>query len=257
MPDLGTLCADLAAEHAVVDGLVAGLDEAGWRTPTPSVPWTIRHQIVHLAYFDEVAVRTVTDVASFIRERDAAVGDMAAYEAATLERGLTLRPAELLAEWRAGRARLLEVYGGLDPKTRVEWYGPPMSAPSMVTARLMETWAHGVDVADALRVPVSASARLKHVAHIAVRALPFSFAINGRPAPETPVLVELTAPDGSTWSWNDPAATNTVRGPALDFCLLLTRRRRLAETAVTASGEVAEEWLDIGQAFAGPALPRR
>ena len=257
MPDLGTLCADLAAEHAVVDELVADLDDAGWSTPTPSVPWTVRHQIAHLAYFDEVAVRTVTDEDSFLQERDRALGDMAAYEASTLERGLAQTPAELLAEWRDGRSRLLEAYAGLDPKTRVEWYGPPMSAPSMVTARLMETWAHGVDVADALRVPVSASARLKHVAHIAVRALPFSYVVNGRPVPETLVHVELTAPDGSTWSWNDPAAADSVRGPALDFCLLLTRRRRLSETAVKGSGDVAMEWLDIGQAFAGPALPRR
>ena len=257
MPDLATLCDDLAAEHETVDALVAPLDAAGWEAPTPSVPWTVRHQVVHLAYFDGVAVLTATDEPAFLRERERAVGDMAAYEVATLEPGLALPVDELLAQWRAGRRRLLDIFRGLDPKRRLEWYGPPMSVPSMVTARLMETWAHGVDVADALGAPVRPSERLRHVAHIAVRALPFSYAVNGRPAPDAPVRVELDAPDGSMWSWGEAGGENTVRGPALDFCLVLTRRRRADETALVATGPVAVEWLDIGQAFAGPALPRR
>jgi uncharacterized protein (TIGR03084 family) len=134
-----------------------------------------------------------------------------------------------------------------------------MSAASSVTARLMETWAHGQDIADALEVTRPATARLRHVAHLGVATMSFSFQAHGQPVPTAPVRVELTAPgeDGTTWTWGPPEASDLVRGDALDFCLLVTQRRHRLDTGVRATGPVATAWLEVAQAFAGPPGPGR
>ncbi len=164
----------------------------------------------------------------------------------SVEPGRSRSPAELLAWWRDGRAALLDALGPLDPRARVPWYGPPMSARSFATARLMETWAHGQDVADALGVERRPTGRLRHVAHIGVRARPFSYAIHGLPLPAEPVAVVLVGPDGDTWSW-DEGAEDVVTGPALDFCLVVTQRRHPPTSTCRSSG--------IGPA-SGSASPR-
>jgi uncharacterized protein (TIGR03084 family) len=132
-----------------------------------------------------------------------------------------------------------------------------MSAASMATARLMETWAHGLDVADALGVKRPATARLRSIAHIGVRTRDFAFAINGLAAPADSFRVELIAPDGSTWTWGPEDAAQRVAGTAEGFCTLVTQRRPRAGLDVTAEGDDARRWLTIAQAFAGPPGPGR
>jgi uncharacterized protein (TIGR03084 family) len=127
-----------------------------------------------------------------------------------------------------------------------------MSPASMATARIMETWAHGQDVADALGVVREPTARIKHVCHIGVRTMGFAFLLNGLASPEAEVRVELTGPGGEAWTWGPEDAENRVSGPALDFAWLVTQRRNREELAIEASGPVAEEWVPIAQAFAGP-----
>jgi uncharacterized protein (TIGR03084 family) len=126
-----------------------------------------------------------------------------------------------------------------------------MSAASFVTARLMETWAHGQDVVDALGQTRPASARLRHIAEIGVRARPFAYAINGLPMPEQAPRIELDAPDGDVWTWGPEEASGTISGPALDFCLLVTQRRHRDDLTLTVSGADAEQWMAIAQAYAG------
>ncbi len=126
-----------------------------------------------------------------------------------------------------------------------------MKPASMATARLMETWAHGQDVADALGVTREPTARLRHIAHLGLRTLGFAFTVHGLPAPERPVRLELTAPDGGAWAFGPADAQDVVTGPALDFCLLVTQRRHRDDLALTATGPVATAWLPIAQAFAG------
>jgi uncharacterized protein (TIGR03084 family) len=143
----------------------------------------------------------------------------------------------------------------IDPTTRVPWYGPSMAARSFVTARLMETWAHGQDIVDALGVTRTPTARLRHVAHIGVRARPFSYALHGLTLPAIGVAVRLTGPDGQEWTWgeweSDKSPLNSVSGSALDFCLVVTQRRHLFDTGLDVVGDVAIEWMTIAQAFAG------
>ncbi|MCW2514243.1 MAG: hypothetical protein JWR11_3285 [Mycobacterium sp.] len=257
MAGADAVVADLRAESDALDELVAGLDADGWRRETPAPGWTIAHQIAHLWWTDRVSVVAVTDEAGFAEiVKDAATNPLGFVDEGA-ERLATTPPAEMVADWRVCRARLhdelLEVADG----RKLPWFGPPMSAASMATARLMETWAHGLDVADALGVARPATARLRSIAHIGVRTRDFAFAVHGLPAPAEPFLVELRAPDGTTWSWGPADAAQRVTGSAEDFCMLVTQRRPPAELDVTAVGDDAATWLTIAQAFAGPPGPGR
>jgi uncharacterized protein (TIGR03084 family) len=249
--DMAALAADLAAESAVTRSLVAGLDEAGWHTPTPAAGWDIADQISHLAYFDEVTVRSALHPAEFEAELAAAPEDVDPDAIAARLRDRT--GAQLLAWFDTARADLLNTFRNLDPRARLPWFGPPMSAASSLTARIMETWAHTQDIADALGVTREPTSRLRHVAHIGVGARAFSYAVNGKALPETPVRVELTGPDGDLWTWGPAEADNRVTGPALDFCLLVTQRRHRDDLALVVEGPAAAEWMSIAQAFAGAA----
>ena len=250
--DMTALAADLAAESAVTRALVAGLDEAGWHTPTPAAGWDIADQVSHLAYFDEVAVRSAVHPEQFRAELAAAAAAGAVDPDAIAARFRGRSGADLLDWFDTARADLLNTFKNLDPRARLPWFGPPMSAASSLTARIMETWAHTQDIADTLGVTREPTTRLRHVAHIGVGARAFSYAARGKTPPDTPVRVELTGPDGQPWAWGPEDAVNRVTGPALDFCLLVTQRRHRADTAVRAEGRIADQWLSIAQAFAGP-----
>jgi uncharacterized protein (TIGR03084 family) len=247
------LADDLAAESAVLRGLVAGLDAAGWRRDTPAEGWTIADQVCHLAYFDDIAVQSAVDPDAFRAEleRIKTAGGVDPDGVAAQFRDLS--GGELLRWFDLSRERLVETFRGLEPGLRVPWFGPAMSAASSLTARIMETWAHGQDVADALGVQREPSARLRHVAHIGVGARAYSYAVNKIELPQAPVRVELEAPDGQLWTWGPPDATDRITGTALDFALLITQRRHRDDLALQVSGPAAEEWARIGQAFAGEA----
>jgi uncharacterized protein (TIGR03084 family) len=250
--DPTAVLADLAAEGNALDAVVADLDETAWLQSTPAEGWTIAHQVAHLAWTDEWALAAARDPEAFVRSI-AGAGDrlQTAVDNAAIA-GTTHPPELLLARWRAGRAALAERLAALPDRTRLPWFGPPMSVASMATARLMETWAHGLDVTDALQLPPSVSPRLRHVAHLGVRTRDFAFATRGLPAPAEPFRIELTGPDGEAWAWGPEDATQRVTGPALDFCLRVTQRRHRDDLALAATGADADRWLDIAQAFAGP-----
>ena len=251
--DMTALAADLAAESVVTRALVAGLDEAGWHTPTPAAGWDIADQISHLAYFDEVTVQSALDPGRFkagLAEAEASGGinpDTIAV------RFRDRSGAQLLAWFDTARGELLNTFKNLDPRARLPWFGPAMSAASSLTARIMETWAHTQDIADALGVTREPTDRLRHVAHIGVGARAFSYAVHGKSVPAADIRVELTSPDGTMWTWGPAEAENRVSGPALDFCLLVTQRRHRNDLSLAIEGPAAIEWMAIAQAFAGAA----
>ncbi len=244
---------DLAAEGDWLDGLVAPLDDAAWRAPTPAEGWDVATSIAHLAWTDEVALLAAADKAGWDAVVMAALETAGAVVDEEALAGGAVPPAELLARWRTARSRLADALRAHDPATKLPWFGPPMSPTSMATARYMETWAHGLDVAEALGVTVEPHDRVRHVVHLGVRTRRFSFAGNGLPAPTEEVRVELTAPSGELWEYGDPGATQRVAGPAWDLALLVTQRRHRSDLALTAEGEEADRWLDVAQAFAGPS----
>jgi uncharacterized protein (TIGR03084 family) len=243
------ICDDLDAELASLDALVASLDEAEWDTPTPAVGWSVRDQISHLWFFDQRALLALTDVEGFARDREVLLAGGGTD--ASIEPGRSISGAELLARWRDDRSRLVDVAREVDASVRVPWYGPAMGARSFITARLMEAWAHGQDVVDALGATREPTERLRHVAHIGVRARPFSYAVRGMSVPDADISVALTTPNGDTATWGAPDLPDRVRGPLLDFCLVVTQRRHVNDTALEVDGGAALEWIGIAQAFAG------
>jgi uncharacterized protein (TIGR03084 family) len=245
--------ADLRDESADLLAILRPLDAAGWALPTPAAGWSVQDQVNHLAWFDESAALAVTDPDEFRAGATALSGAAADFPDLLVTRQRGMAPSATHDWFRTARAAFLDVAAAHDGATRLPWYGVPMSLTSSVTARLMETWAHGQDVADALGVTRQPTARLRHVCHLGVATRAFSFRLRGLPVPEQDVAVELSAPDGALWSWGSTADGQRVSGPALDFCLLVTQRRHLADTSLTAEGAVAAAWLRIAQAYAGSA----
>ncbi|MEU5714804.1 TIGR03084 family metal-binding protein [Streptomyces sp. NPDC020403] len=249
---------DLAQESAELDLLVAGLSAHEWAAPTPAEGWGVAHQIAHLTWTDEVALVAATEPGAFAAEVEKALSAPGTFvDEAAGEAVAALTPEALLVEWREGRARLQEALRRMPAGARMPWYGPPMSAASMATARLMETWAHGQDIADALGVARKPTARLRHVARIGVRARDYAYAVRGLQPPAEEFRVELRSEDGEPAVYGPEDAAQRITGPLLDFCLLVTQRAHRADLAVEASGPDADRWLDIAQAFAGPAGPGR
>jgi uncharacterized protein (TIGR03084 family) len=251
-PRLAGVLADLAAEGDRLEQLVAPLDAAGWRTPTPAPGWTIAHQVAHLAWTDETAVKAATDKEAWDATVLEAMADPDGYVDAAAARGAEVDPAELLERWQVARRMLADALEQHPPGVKIPWYGPPMSPTSMATARFMETWAHSLDVHEALGVPHRPIDRIRHVVHIGVRTRNFSFGVHELDPPAEEFRVELTAPSGEVWAYGPEGASQTVRGSAYDFCLLVTQRRHRADLDLVATGPDAERWLDVAQAFAGP-----
>jgi len=257
MADPGPMVADLRAESDDLDALVASVAAARWADPTPSPGWTVAHQIGHLLWTDRVALISVTDEAGFTEVLAGAVQDPVGFVDAGAEELAAMPPSELLTDWRTTRKGLHEALLTVDEGRKLPWFGPPMSAASMATARLMETWAHGLDVADALGVKRPPTERLHSIAHLGVRTRDYAFVVNELAPPSEPFLVELRAPGGDTWSWGPADAAQRVTGVAEDFCLLVTQRRPRNALDIAAHGADAQRWLEIAQAFAGPPGPGR
>lgn len=246
------ICDDLAAEHDAVDALLVGLSEAQWHQATPAAGWDVADTVVHILQADLAALLAVSDpdgfeaakadMASGRRPLDSAFGD---------PRGKT--GAEILEWWRDSRTRMIAAFRARQPKDRIPWFGPPMSALSFATARLMETWSHGSDIAATFGTSLPATDRLRHVCHIGVTTRGWSYVNRGLAVPEGDIHVALVAPSGATWTWGPADAAATVTGSAEDFALVVTQRRPLEDTELVCTGAIALDWMRKAQAFAGAA----
>ena len=250
---LDQVLADLSAEGDDLEALVAPLDEEGWRIPVPAEGWDIATTIVHLAWTDECAIAAGTDKAAWDALVLSAISDPEGFVDAEAYAGARATGAEILTRWRASRPALVAVLRDHPAGEKLPWFGPPMSPTSMGTARFMETWAHALDVYDALGLTYRPTDRIRHVAHLGVRTRNFAFGVHGLEPPAEEFRVELTAPSGELWAWGPEDAGQSVTGPAYDFCLRVTQRRHRDDLDLVASGPDADRWLDIAQAFAGPA----
>lgn len=248
------ICDDLHAEHAALDAVVATISEEQWTTATPAEGWDVKDTIVHLIQADMAASLAVNDPEGFadakrqMMEGGGSLGFFATTDGRT--------GAEILELWRSERDKMLTAFRSRGRKDRIPWFGPDMSTLSFATARLMETWSHGQDVADTVGAPWPATDRLKHVCHIGVTTRGWSYMVRGREIPPGDVRVELTAPSGEQWTWGPDDAADTITGSAEEFALVVTQRRQPSSTSLVATGPLATEWLSIAQAFAGePTLP--
>jgi len=250
------LCRQLAQEHAALDENVKALSDSKWDMITPFDDWTIRQEICHIAYFDDKARLAATDPEGFqtdmmqILEGLTSVDD---FFTKTIKELMKRSPKALMDFWIDERTKMINAIEVLDPQDKIGWYGPPMTAESFVIARMMETWAHGQDIVDALKIKRIPTERLKHIAHLGVKTFGWSYKNRGRKKPGEKVCVELTSPSGETWRWNPEQTQNSITGSAEDFCLVVSQRRHIDDTRLIASGPIAREWMTIAQVFAGPA----
>ncbi len=250
-PSFEDLVADLEAETAALRGLLAPLAYGDWSRPTPADGWTIADQMSHLMFFDEMNTLAAADPEAFRAQLEAVFGDPAGIVDGATLRLRSLTADEIDRRFEASRAAMIEAFRALPPGTRVPWYGPDMSAASSLTARIMETWAHGQDIADTLDAPHIATRALRNVAHICARTMPNSFRTRGLDIPDVDVRVELDGGDEMPWAWGSDAH-DSIRGNAVEFCLVCTQRRHIDDTTLRVAGSTARKWMEIAQAFAGP-----
>ncbi|MEJ3747478.1 TIGR03084 family metal-binding protein [Actinomycetes bacterium KLBMP 9797] len=258
MSELSQVIAALTADAAEVDALVADLDPARWRLPTPAEGWTTADQIGHLAFIFRIAGMAAGRPAAFqeLTARVADVGFDAAVNAALADYAQHQPPA-LLARWRSERDAGIRALAAVPAGQVVPWLVNPLPPDVLARAGMMELFGHGQDIADALGVARVHTDRIGHLVGFGVRTWEFGYQARGQQPPAEPFRFELTAPSGALWTYGPAGAAQCVRGPAVDFCLLVTRRRHRADLALTAVGRAADDWLDIAQAYRGPAGPGR
>lgn len=259
MSELDDVIAHLVAEGDIVDRLVADLDESGWSTPTPAQGWTVAHQIAHLSFVFRLAGMAAGQPEAFAG-LTARIQDPGAFDAAVngaLAQYEPFTPAELLPRWRAERAAAQQALAAVPADSLVPWLVRPIPPAVLAAAGMMELVGHGQDIADALGVTREWTDRIKHVVGFAIAVWDFGYQARGLTPPDVRFGFELVAPSGAVWRFGPDDARQRITGSAVDFCLLVTRRRHRADLDVTAVGADADAWLDIAQAYRGPAGPGR
>ena len=252
---------DLLAEAETLHGFLRTLDPADWSRETAFLRWTPWDVVAHLHFFDRISLRSLEGREVFARSRDELVGLLQEGETnqriARREFG-ELAPEALLERWQGTCRELATRLGESDPGRRLPWFGPDMGVRMFTTARLMETWAHGQEIYDLMRVARVPTDRIRHICVIGVKTFGWSFANRGLEIPGPPPYLRLRAPSGAIWEWNEPSDRERIEGPAVDFCQVVTQVRNVADTALDVRGEVATRWMSIAQCFAGgPADPPR
>jgi enediyne biosynthesis protein E11 len=249
--------ADLTAESEEIDKMVAGLDASGWDTPTPAPGWTIAHQVAHLAFVFSLAGMAASDPVSFKSLAEQAGKDFNGAVNAAISLYLPSSPEVLFSRWQSERTEAIKALAAVPAGEVVPWLVRPLPPTILACAGLMEAFAHGQDIADALRIRREPGDWLRHLVGFAVLTWDFGYQARGLTPPDTEFRFEITSPSGEQWAYGPQDAEQRISGPAHDFCLLVTRRRHRADLAVTATGADADRWLDIAQAYRGPAGPGR
>jgi uncharacterized protein (TIGR03084 family) len=248
---------DLALEGDSVDRMIADLDESEWARETPAPGWTIAHQVAHLAATFRLAGLAAGNPAAFAALAAKLSPDFDANVHAALSPYLAEPPSVLLSRWREERANAEKALAAVPAGQTVPWLVRPLPAPVLAAAGMMELFGHGQDIADALGVQPERTDRLRHLVEFAVRTWDFGYLARNLTPPEVSFRFEITGPSGAVWEFGPADAEQRISGPAADFCLLVTRRRHRDDLALRAVGAEAERWLDIAQAYRGPAGPGR
>ena len=245
---------DFREEVRALAQVLEPLQDADFDRVTLFQDWTIGDVLGHLHMFDVAALETLKGAEHFAA--------FFAPIARGLAEGRTLRETQypwlgalagraLFEAWRVTGEKVADAYGMADPKRRVQWAGPEMSALSAITARQMETWAHGQEVFDVLGLERAEGDRIRNICHLGVSTRAWTFANRGLPVPEPAPHVRLVAPSGAVWEWNDPQEGNRVEGSAVGFARTVTQVRNVTDTDIRATGPGAAEWMRLAQCFAG------
>jgi uncharacterized protein (TIGR03084 family) len=249
------LIQDLREEGAQLHELLKTLDESDWERPTPFKSWTVQDVVEHLHFFDRLAVLSLKSEEEFLktaRDMGRAITeeglDLMAY---TRREFRARKPRETLQLWHDYLMEMCDLLEAANPKARLKWFGPDMGVRMFATARQMETWAHGQDIYDLLRLGRENTDRIKNIAVIGVKTFGWTFVNRGLEVPPDVPYVRLAAPSGEIWEWNDANDDNKVEGLATEFCHVVTQGRNVADTQLEVVGETATRWMAIAQCFAG------
>ncbi|RPJ61081.1 MAG: TIGR03084 family protein [Dehalococcoidia bacterium] len=245
---------DLRAEQESLDAFLSTLKDSQWDLPTPAIPWTVKDSVSHIAYIDDVAVATCKGDNSYF-ELAFKVG--MTFNEVGVEKGRSMKPSEVLAWWRKSRETMYDDLLKTDPKARLPWFSLPMGARAFATARIMETWAHGMDCYDAVGAKPVFTDRLRHVAYMACQARPFAYQVHGLPVPADPIRVEIILPSGAVWTNGPEGVDNVIQGDAAEFCQVAVQRRNVKDTKLQIKGTEAQRFMEVAQTYAGPAGPGR
>lgn len=245
---------DLRAEQEALDKFLEKLSADQWNLPTPAEGWSIKDSISHIAHIDEVAVALLRGDYSPLAE---AAKLKLGFTEVGPQRGRLLSPAKVWQWWREVRCVMLSELAKCDPKQRIPWFAQSMGARAFATARLMETWAHGLDCYDALGQEPEDTDRLRHIAFLAYAARPYAYQVHGLKLPETPLRLELILPSGKFWAQGEEGAPERISGQASEFCRVAVRRKHWQDTSLKIEREEARRFISIVQTYAGPPGPGR
>lgn len=247
---------DFREESEALFALLDPLTGQDWARKTQFKEWTINDVVAHLHFGNYLADLSLHDSDAFTdflrrwREEITLRGNNRAATNAWLD---GTKNRALLQRWREFYQGMTERFVIADPKKRVKWAGPDMSVRSSITARLMETWAHGQAVYDLLGQERPDGDRIQNIAVLGVNTFGWTFTNRTLPVPTDLPYLRLTAPSGAIWEWNLPARSeNRIEGKAVEFCQVVTQVRNIADTTLQVSGETATSWMAIAQCFAGP-----
>jgi uncharacterized protein (TIGR03084 family) len=237
---------DLAAEYRQLDAVLEALSPEQWAAPSDAPGWSVADVVLHLAQSEEAVAGPAVAQETALLPSDATTVDGAMAALVAAERGTP--PDRILARWRKAAFATPDALRAHPAGTRLAWVRTSLSPRTLATTRIAEHWAHALDITVPLGVPYPDTARLRHIAWLAHRTLPYAFAVDGLPA--AAVFCDLTAPDGTRWTYGDPAAPNRITGPAAEFCRVGARRLTPEQTALTAEGPQAADALRVVRNYA-------
>ncbi|MGM0585465.1 MAG: TIGR03084 family metal-binding protein [Pseudomonadota bacterium] len=248
---------DFLEETEVLAGALEGLDEAGWRTVTQFKGWTIEDVVNHLHFWNLAADLSLTDPDAFARlaEQVNAARDRGPIRAVEPTIRPDLHGRELFEAWLSFAREMAPPWRETDPKTRVAWMGPSMSARSSMTARQMETWAHGQEVFDILGLEREEGDRIRNIVILGVNTYGWAFACRGETAPSPMPKLRLTSPSGELWEFGEDETAGLIEGSAVGFAQAVAQTRAPADAELRWTGPAAEAWMARAQCFAGPPSP--
>jgi len=246
---------DFREECDVLAELLGALGEGDWSRRTKFKGWSVDDVLTHLHFFNVAADLSLTDEPAFeslLARLFKAMGDGTGHLAFSRDYLNGAKGRALFDAWRGFYPGMVERFAAADPEARLKWAGPGMSVRMSVTARQMETWAHGQEVFDLFAKPRRESDRIRNVVVLGVKTYGWTFTNRGLKLPGLPPCVRLTAPSGAQWAFNEENGESLVEGDAVGFCQVVTQTRNVAETNIRTTGEAAAKWMAIAQCFAGP-----
>ncbi len=245
---------DFKEESDALYAILKDLDDADFAAPTQFKGWTLNNVLEHLHMWNWAANESAVDEENFERflgqvMEGIAKDSMRGFEGNWVD-GLSGRA--LLDAWHDFYTDMAARFVEIDPKRRLKWAGPDMSARSSISARLMETWAHGQEVFDHLGIVRRDGDRIRAIAVLGTNTFGWTYATREETPPGPMPYVRLTAPSGDIWAFGEPSQSNYIEGAASEFCQVVTQVRNIADVDLQVIGEVAQDWMSKAQCFAGP-----